>query len=122
MQIKIEIDVKPEELRRFLGLPDVGGLQEDLIQFLRDKVGAASEGFDPATFVKDNFQLLRESSAWRKLVATARARAQDSTADAPDMATAESAGRSARRPPAADKRSPRKRSTKSRRPKAPDAD
>ena len=31
MQIKVEIEVKPEELRRFLGLPDVAGLQEDAI-------------------------------------------------------------------------------------------
>ncbi len=54
MQIKIEIDVKPEELRRFLGLPDVAGLQEDMIRFLRDKLGSAGENFDPASFVKDS--------------------------------------------------------------------
>ncbi len=54
MQIKIEIDVKPEELRRFLGLPDVAGLQEEMIKFLREKVGAAGENFDPASFVKDS--------------------------------------------------------------------
>lgn len=71
MQIKIEIDVKPEELRRFLGLPDVAGLQEDLIQFLRGKVGAASENFDPATFLKGNIDLLRNSTAWRTIVSAA---------------------------------------------------
>ena len=38
MQIKIEIDLKPEELRRFLGLPDVVGLQEDVVQFFRLEV------------------------------------------------------------------------------------
>ena len=54
MQIKIEIDVKPEELRRFLGLPDVAGLQEDVINFLREKVSDANENFDPAAFVKGN--------------------------------------------------------------------
>ena len=52
MQIRVEIEVTPEELRRFLGLPDVSGLQEDIITFLRDKVGAASE-FDAAGFVKN---------------------------------------------------------------------
>ena len=52
MQIRVEIEVTPEELRRFLGLPDVSGLQEDIISFLRDKVGAASE-FDAAGFVKN---------------------------------------------------------------------
>lgn len=73
MQIKIEIDVKPEELRRFLGLPDVAGLQEDLIQFVREKLGAATDSFDPASFVKENLQSLRDSSAWRKLVSAAKA-------------------------------------------------
>jgi len=72
MQIKIEIDVKPEELRRFLGLPDVAGLQEDVIQFLREKVGAASETFDPASFVKDNFQTIRRSGAWQKIMAATK--------------------------------------------------
>ena len=73
MQIKIEIDLKPEELRRFLGLPDVAGLQEDVIQFLRDKIGSASESFDPASFVKDNLQTL--SKPWKKIMEAARARA-----------------------------------------------
>jgi hypothetical protein len=72
MQIRIEIDVKPEELRRFLGLPDVAGLQEDVIQFLREKVGAASESFDPASFVKENLQTLRRSSAWQKIIASTK--------------------------------------------------
>jgi len=75
MQIKIEIDVKPEELRRFLGLPDVAGLQEDLVNFLREKIGSASENFDPASFVKENLQSLRDSSAWRKIVSAAKATA-----------------------------------------------
>lgn len=88
MQIKIEIDVKPEELRRFLGLPDVAGLQEDLIQFLRGKVGAASENFDPATFVKGNIDLLRNSTAWRTIVsAAAKAKSAGQPAPVPPKKT-----------------------------------
>lgn len=68
MQIKIEIDVKPEELRRFLGLPDVAGLQEDLINFVRGKVGHAAENFDPASFVRTNLDTLRKTRAWRRLM------------------------------------------------------
>src|ERR1044071_8478040 len=68
MQIKIEIDVKPEELRRFIGLPDVAGLQEDLINFVRSKVGSAAENFDPASFVRSNLDTLRRSRAWRRLM------------------------------------------------------
>src|SRR3546814_16783314 len=71
MQIKIEIDVRPEELRRFLGLPDVAGLQEDVVAFLRDKVGAATE-FDPSQFVKSNFDVLRKTPAWKRFAARLR--------------------------------------------------
>lgn len=68
MQIRIEIDVKPEELRRFLGLPDVVGLQEDLINFLRDKLGSAAETLDPSTFVKENLETLKASAPWQLVV------------------------------------------------------
>ena len=64
MQIKIEIDVKPEELRRFLGLPDVAGLQEDLIKFVREKFGSASESFDPGAIVRT----VTRNKAWRRLM------------------------------------------------------
>ena len=68
MQIKIEIDVKPEELRRFLGLPDVAGIQDDIVQFLREKVGQVNENFNPADFVKGNLELLRQSPALKRLL------------------------------------------------------
>lgn len=71
MQIKIEIDVKPDELRRFLGLPDVSGLQDDIVNFLREKVGAASE-FDASQFVKSNLEALKRTSAWKNLVSRVR--------------------------------------------------
>lgn len=71
MQIKIEIDVKPEELRRFIGMPDVAGLQDDIIGFLRDKVGAAGE-FDATQFVKQNLDTLLGSTAWKNIAAKIR--------------------------------------------------
>lgn len=75
MQIKVEIDVKPEELRRFLGLPDVAGLQEDLMAFLKDKVGQASDGFSPAAdFVRGNFKNLKSSAAVQRLLSTVKVR------------------------------------------------
>jgi len=83
MQIKIEIDLKPEELRRFLGLPDVAGLQEDVVHFLREKIESASESFDPASFVKDNIQTIRNSGAWKKVMAAAKARAASLVPEAP---------------------------------------
>lgn len=67
MDIKVEVTVTPEELRRFLGLPDVAGLQDDIIHFLRDKVGAAAE-FDATDFVKQNIDTLRKTPAWKKII------------------------------------------------------
>src|SRR5581483_7873928 len=78
MQIKIEIDVKPEELRRFLGLPDVAGLQEDIIQYLRDRLGAAAES-GPASFVKET--LRRGSAPWRKFFAAVKEESDGSEAE-----------------------------------------
>lgn len=71
MQIKIEIDVRPDELRRFLGLPDVSALPADVVGFVRELAGAASE-FDAAGFVKTNFDTLRRNPAFQKIVARIR--------------------------------------------------
>lgn len=57
MKINIEIDVTPAELRHFLGLPDVAGLQEDMIEYIRGRVAKGAEGFDPA-------DLIRETTDW----------------------------------------------------------
>ena len=74
MQIKVEIDVKPEELRRFLGLPDVGALQDDIVEFLRDKVGEVAD-LGPSGFVKSNLDALRNM--------VSKAVAKDSSTETP---------------------------------------
>ena len=51
MNISINVDMTPEELRRFLGLPDVKPLQDDLVEKMREHVGDGPEGFDPASMV-----------------------------------------------------------------------
>lgn len=52
MKIRIDIKVKPEEVRTLIGLPDVAGLQEDMIQYMREKMAAGVEGFEPLTLMK----------------------------------------------------------------------
>jgi hypothetical protein len=101
MQIKIEIDVKPEELRRFLGLPDVAGLQDDVVQFLRDKVGQVNENFNPADFVKGNLEMLKQSPAFKRLMTRINL-----SADEPSASGGGGARTSARR---AQRRTARKR-------------
>lgn len=71
MQIKIEIDLKPEELRQFLGIPDVLGIQEDLFRYAKDKFSDGMEGVDPKSFVKENMDAIRGTKAWQRLIAAA---------------------------------------------------
>ena len=71
MQIKIEIDLKPEELRQFLGIPDVLGIQEDIFRYAREKFSDSVEGVDPKSFVKENMDAVRGTKAWQKLIAAA---------------------------------------------------
>lgn len=99
MQIRIEIDVKPEELRRFLGLPDVAGLQDDLVQFVRDKVGQVNENFNPGDFVKGNFDQLRQSPAWKRLMTRLAVNIEDAEAAAEAEAEAKPGRRKTRRAP-----------------------
>jgi hypothetical protein len=72
MQIKIEIDLQPEELRRFLGLPDMAEVPGELLNLLKDRVSAVSSAVSdsPAQFVKQNIDSLKNSStgALRKLM------------------------------------------------------
>lgn len=109
MQIKVEIEVKPEELRRFLGLPDVSGLQDDVMNFVREKMGQASDGLSPAAdfvrdtvekaseglspaadFVRDNLGNLRDTSAatLAKLISSVKVRISEPDAPPPAPAAA----------------------------------
>ncbi len=52
MKFKIDIDMSPEELRKVLGLPDVQGFQEDMMNKIREQMDAGVEGYDPLTLFK----------------------------------------------------------------------
>ncbi len=68
MKVKIEIDMKPEELQRFLGIPDVGAMREELLDFIKEKVAA-----DPAGFLLDNLDKIGKSRAVRRILYGAQA-------------------------------------------------
>ena len=72
MRIKMEIDMKPEELQRFLGLPDVAAMREELMQFIKERVAA-----DPAGFLLDNLEQLRKSKPVRRLLYGTKPRDED---------------------------------------------
>ena len=52
MKLNIEIDMTPEELRRFLGLPDVQNMQNEVFDHIRKKMIEGVEGFDPLSVAK----------------------------------------------------------------------
>lgn len=106
MEIKVEVSLTPEELRRFLGLPDVGGLQDDLIDFLRERMGAATEAaadFDATDFVKANFDTLRKAPGKGFKTIMDRVRPEQEPEAPPKRAARSAAGKAAKR------RAPRKK-------------
>lgn len=38
MQVTVNVDITPEELRRFLGLPNVEGLQEEMLKMAQQQI------------------------------------------------------------------------------------
>ena len=47
MNIRIDIDVTPEEMRKLMGLPDVEGFQRALMDDIRERITQGAEGYDP---------------------------------------------------------------------------
>jgi len=47
MNVKIDIDMSPEELRRLLGLPDVEPIQREMLDKLRKRMVEGVDGYDP---------------------------------------------------------------------------
>jgi hypothetical protein len=47
MNVKIDVDVTPEEMRKLLGLPDVEAFQREMLDDIRKKMVDGAEGYDP---------------------------------------------------------------------------
>jgi hypothetical protein len=52
MKIKLEVDVEASEMREVLGLPDVAGLQNDVLEAMRSKLMSAASAGDPFSMMK----------------------------------------------------------------------
>lgn len=63
MKVKVEIDMKPEELQRFLGMPDVNAMREEVMRFIKERIAA-----DPAGFVLENLEQLSRSRPLRRIL------------------------------------------------------
>jgi len=47
MNVKIDIDITPEEMRKLFGLPDVEAFQQQLLDDIRQRMTEGAEGYDP---------------------------------------------------------------------------
>jgi hypothetical protein len=77
MKITIDIDCSPQEARAFLGLPEVGAMQEALVAQLQERLAAALEGSDPEALMRlwlpagfEGFAQMQEQF-WKQMTAMA---------------------------------------------------
>jgi hypothetical protein len=52
MNIKIDIDITPEEFRKLMGWPDMQAFQQDLMEKVREQMNTGAEGYDPLSLFK----------------------------------------------------------------------
>lgn len=52
MKVNFDIECTPEEARRFLGLPDLGPMQERMMKELENRMAENLRALDPETLVK----------------------------------------------------------------------
>ena len=52
MKLSVEIDCTPEEARRFLGLPDVTALNEQLVEEMQKRIAANMSMLSPDEMMK----------------------------------------------------------------------
>ena len=52
MKISIDVEATPEELRRFIGLPELQPLQEEMLEAIRARMNEGRDGYDPLTLMR----------------------------------------------------------------------
>ena len=60
MKVTINIDCSPEEARTFMGLPDLGPLQDSMLEQMQTQMQKAVAAMDPATAFKTLFPMQSE--------------------------------------------------------------
>lgn len=50
MNIKINVEMTPEEMRRLVGLPDVQEFNKQVMDKMLEKMTLGAEGYDPMSF------------------------------------------------------------------------
>ncbi len=68
--MKITVDMTPEEMRTLMGWPDVQGLQDEMINKIREQMNAGAEGYDPLSLMQPFFtQSANSMESFQKMMA-----------------------------------------------------
>lgn len=54
MNIKIDVDLTPEEMRRLVGLPDVQEFNKQVMDKMLEKLMLGAEGYDPMSLFQSS--------------------------------------------------------------------
>jgi hypothetical protein len=72
MNIRIDIDVTPEEMRKLMGLPDVDAFNRELLEQVRERMLAGVDGYDPLSLFQSYLNnSMAGMEAFRKMVSGA---------------------------------------------------
>ncbi|MFP4080255.1 MAG: DUF6489 family protein [Ectothiorhodospira sp.] len=56
MKFNVEVDATPEEMRAFLGLPDVAPLQQEMLEELSRRMREGQQGYDALALMQPMMQ------------------------------------------------------------------
>ncbi len=54
MNIKMDVEMTPEEMRRLIGLPDVQEFNQAVMKQMLEKMTSGAEGYDPLSFFQSS--------------------------------------------------------------------
>lgn len=75
MNIKIDIDVTPEEMRRLMGWPDLEAFQRQLLDDIRARMMQGAEGYDPLALFQPYLKgSLAGMDMWQRMLAASMGR------------------------------------------------
>ena len=63
MKVTVNVECTPEEARTFLGLPDVGPMQEAMLEQMKSQMQKTAAALDPETLFKTLFPTPTEGFA-----------------------------------------------------------
>lgn len=66
MKVNISVEATPQELRDFLGLPNVQPLQENILKVIQDNMKKGVAGFDALSLMKPMMPPQTPLEIWQK--------------------------------------------------------